>query len=156
MKRCKSWLTAWLAIGMIALLSGCTSTPQASPQADAMAKEFLSHPSAATVYVYRSPFNIYDFDSVLYLNGRLMGGTLPGTFFRIDTVPGRNVIHGSGIDVGQIAIDARAGEIYFVSLEVVSGHSRFTVVSDEVGRDSVRACCALLENWSPGQRPLLR
>ena len=121
-----------------------------------MAKEFLSHPSAATVYVYRSPFNIYDFDSVLYLNGRLMGGTLPGTFFRIDTVPGRNVIHGSGIDVGQIAIDARAGEIYFVSLEVVSGHFRFTLVSDEVGRDSVRACCALLENWSPGQRPLFR
>lgn len=156
MNRCKPSLRAWFAIGAIALLAACTSTPQASPQADAMSKEFLSHPNAATIYVYRSEFNLYDFDSVLYLNGRLMGGTLPGTFFRIDTVPGRNVVHGSGIDVGQIAIDARAGEIYFVSLEVVAGHSNFRLVADEFGRDSVRACCVLLENWSPGQRPLFR
>src|SRR2546430_16889881 len=91
------------AIALISalLLAGCTSTPQASREHDAEAKAFQTHPSASTVYVYRSPFNYYDYDSVLYINGRLVGRTLPGAYFRIDTVPGRHVLHGTGIDIGQ-------------------------------------------------------
>lgn len=146
-----------LAIGAAALLlvTGCTSTPQASPQQDARAKEFLTHPNAATIYVYRSEFNHLDVDSVLYLDGRVIGSTLPGAFFRLDTTPGRHVLHGTGIDLGEIALDTRPGEIYFVSLDVIAGHSNFRVVSDRVGRERVRACCALLENWAPGQRPFV-
>jgi hypothetical protein len=148
-------------VGAIALLAGlllsaCTSTPQASPDRDAAAKEFFTHPDASTIYVYRSPFNYYDADSVLYLNGRLMGSTVPGTYFRIDTVPGHHVLHGNGIDLGQIALDTRPGEVYFVALDVLAGHSHFHLVPQQVGQQRVRACCALLENWAPGQRPLLR
>jgi hypothetical protein len=138
------------------LVTGCTSTPQASREEDAAAKVFETHPSASTIYVYRSPFNYYDYDSVLYINGRLVGRTLPGAYFRIDTVPGRHVLHGTGVDIGQITIDTRAGEIYFVALDVLAGHSRFQLVPDQVAEHRIRACCALLENWAPGQRPLLR
>lgn len=146
----------WVAIAAIALLAACASTPQASSQDDARAKEFLSHPSASTIYVFRSEFNHVDTDTVLYIDGRLIGSTLPGAYFRIDTVPGRHTLHGIGPDVGQIAIDTRPGQLYFVSLEVIAGHSNFRLVADEFGRDSVRACCSLFENWAPGQRPLLR
>lgn len=138
------------------LVSGCTSTPQATPAHDALAKEFITHPNAATIYVYRSEFNHLDSDSVLFMDGRLLGSTLPGAYFRIDTVPGRHVLHGNGVDVGKIALDARPGEIYFVSLDVLAGHSHFALVPSELGRERVRACCALLENWAPWQRPLLR
>jgi hypothetical protein len=138
------------------VVSACASTPQATPQRDADAKEFRTHPNASTIYVYRSPFNNYEADSVLFIDGRVIGATLPGAYFRIDAVPGRHVLHGTGIDIGQLTLDTRPGEIYFVSHDVLAGHSRFQLVPDRVGQERVRACCALLENWAPGQRPLLR
>ena len=143
-----------LVMGLLA--AGCASVPQASPSDDAAAKQFPSHPNASTIYVYRSPFNDHEYDSVLYIDGRLIGATLPGAYFRIDTVPARHVLHGTGIDIGQITLDTRPGEIYFVSLDVLAGHSRFQLVPDYLGEQRVRACCALLENWGPGQRPFLR
>lgn len=149
-------VTVGLALAAAVLVAGCASTPEASPWDDAAAKEFQTHPNASTIYVYRSEFNHLDTDTVLYIDGRLLGATLPGAYFRIDTVPGRHMLHGTGIDVGKIALETRPGEIYFVSLDVVAGHSNFRQVSNEAGRDRVRACCALLENWGPGQRPFLR
>lgn len=140
---------------MLLLAAACTSTPEAPPQQDALAKEFLTHPGAATIYVYRSPFNHYDYDTVLFLDGRVIGSTLPGAYFRIDANPGRHVLHGTGVDIGKIALETRPGELYFVSLDVNGGHSFFRLVPEEVGKREVRACCALLENWAPGQRPFL-
>jgi hypothetical protein len=144
------------AIAALALAGACTSTPQASRESDAAAKDFHTHPNAATIYVYRSEFDHLEDESVLYMDGRLIGATLPGTYFRIDAVPGRHVLHGMGPDVGSIPLDVRPGESYFVSLDVIAYHSRFTAVPFDVGEQRVRACCALLENWAPGQRPLLR
>ncbi len=147
----------WLiAIAAALVLAACASTPQASLEADQRAKEFHTHPNAATIYVYRSEFNHIEEDSVLFMNGRLIGATLPGTFFRIDAVPGRHVLHGIGPDMGSIALDTMAGELYFVSLDVIGGHSHFQRVPTTVGEQRVRACCAMLERWAPGQRPLLR
>jgi len=141
---------------VLVLLAACTSTPQASSEADARAKEFYTHPNAATIYVYRSEFNTLDEESVLFMDGRLIGGTLPGAYFRIDAVPGRHVLHGTGPDIGSIALDTYAGELYFVSVDVIGGHSHFRAVSPVIAEQHIRACCALLENWAPGQRPLLR
>jgi hypothetical protein len=137
-------------------IAGCTSTPEAPPERDAVAKEFNTHPGASTIYVYRSQFNNLDYDSVLFLNGRLIGSTLPGTYFRVDATPGHNVLHGTGVDIGQIALDTRAGQLYFVSLDVLGGHSHFRVVPDDAAKQQIASCCVLLENWAPGQRPLLR
>ena len=147
------WLVALLA------LAACTSTPEASRERDAEAKQFMTHPNAATIYVYRSGLNkhaqIYD-DPVLYVDNRLIGNALPGGYFRVDTVPGRHLLHGIGSDAGRLTVDVRPGEIYFVRLDVVGGQSNFRLESESVGRKTVQACCALLENWAPGQRPLLR
>ena len=76
------------AIAAVLLVAACTSTPEATPERDALAKEFLTHPSASTIYVYRSEFNHYDTDSVLYLDGGVIGTTIPGAYFRLDTTPG--------------------------------------------------------------------
>jgi hypothetical protein len=147
----------WLAaIAGALLLAACASTPQASHEADRQAKAFQTHPNASTIYVYRSEFDSLDEHSVLYMDGRLIGATVPGTFFRIDAVPGRHVLHGTGVDNGEMTVDTMAGELYFVSLKVIGSHSNFEAVPDSAGKKHVRACCAMLENWSPGQRPLLR
>ena len=122
---------------------------------DAQAREFITHPGTAALYVYRVDSH-YDEESVLYVDGRLIGSTLPGTYFRVDLRPGKHTLHGIGVDTGRITVEGRPGEILFVSLRVAGGNSHFEQVSEATGRATINACCALLENWRPGQRPLLR
>lgn len=135
-------------------LSGCVSTPQASAERDAEAKQFGSAPATAAVYVYRN--DTADEDSVLWVDNRLIGATLRRTFFRVHLEPGRHVINGLAADNGRMVLETRPGAVYFVELQVVSGQSHFRLVSGEIGRKAVVNCCSLLETWVPGQRPLLR
>ena len=144
------------ALLLIAFVAGCASVPQASREHDAEAKQFVTHPATGALYVYRSQLDDPDTESVLYLDHRLIGATLPGGYFRIDAQPGKRVLHGTGRDQGHLTIDVRPGSISFVSLRVVADNSYFQLRPGEAGRADLLACCVLLENWSPGQRPLLR
>jgi hypothetical protein len=146
---------AWLAA---ALLAGCASTPQASLESDAEAKQFLTHPGSATIYVYRDDFAVGSIgmqDSTLYLNGRLVGMTLQKSFYRVNARPGVQLLQGFAYDQGKLQFDVRAGQAYFVSLRVTDGTSHFALVDPERGKRDITRCCALLENWAPGQRPFL-
>ena len=142
------------------LLAGCASTPQATPERDAEAKQFIARPDAATIYVYREDFgpgeSATENNTVLYVDGRLIGATLPLTFFRFDVRAGEHLLHGYGYDQGTLKMDTRFGELYFVSLQATGGNSRFTLVKPETGKRDILRCCALMENWAPKQRPLLR
>lgn len=137
------------AVLALCALTGCIWTPRASPELDSAMKEFPAYAYGATIYVYRSSFSRPDEESILYMDGRVVGYTRPGTYFRIDTVPSRHVLHGIGLDSGQLAIDARAGEIYFVRLDIIGGQSKYRFESNQTARDQIRACCVMLENW-PG------
>lgn len=143
---------------MVILLAGCASVPQASRERDAEAKRYLTHPNAATLYVYRNDFpaGTASEDAVLHVDGRIIGTSLPGTYFRVDVRPGDRLLHGYGYDQGMLKVSTRSGEITFVSLNVMGGTSLFAVVSPEAGKREIARCCALMENWAPGQRPLLR
>jgi hypothetical protein len=139
-------------------LAGCASTPQSSPVQDSLVKQFITHPDSATLYVYRpdrSPGTDIE-DTVLYVGDRLLGATLPGTFFRIDLLPGVYLLHGLAHDNGSLKVEVRRGEATFVALTSTNGNSRFARVDAEVARRELTACCVLMENWTPGQRPLLR
>jgi len=153
-------LGAWTALLVLILaLAGCASTPQAMAERDVEAKQFMARPDAATIYVYRDDFLVDDNDmqdTTLYLDGRLIGGTLPKTFFRFDVRAGEHLLHGYGYDQGTLKMETHSGEIYFVSLQVTGGISRFTLVEPETGKRDILRCCGLLENWAPGQRPFLR
>lgn len=151
---CHLWRT--LILGLVLCVAACASSPQASREQDADAKQFGTHPNAATIYVYRSALDRLEDQTTLYLDGRIVGETLPGTYFRLDAAPGRHVLQGIAADTGRFTVDTRIGELYFVELTVVEAQSHFRLVSDEVGRNRILRCCALLENWAPGQRPLLK
>jgi hypothetical protein len=142
---------------LLALLAGCASVPQASKDRDADAKRYLTHPRFATLYVYRNDFtSAVREESVLHVDGRLIGATLPGAYFRVDVRPGQRVLHGYGYDQGLLKLNARSGEAAFVALHVAGGTSRFELVGPEAGKREIERCCELLENWAPGQRPLFR
>jgi len=141
----------------ILALAGCASTPEATSEQDAEAKQFIALPGAATIYVYRDETRVDDMDmqdSTLYVDGRLIGATLPGAYFRFQVRAGEHLLHGYGYDQGRLTLETRSGEIYFVSLNVASGTSRYTPVTPETGKRDILRCCALLDNWEPGQRPL--
>jgi hypothetical protein len=136
--------------------AGCASTPQATTERDTEAKQFVSNPGSSTLYVYRTDFGDSESDSVLWIDGRLIGATLPRTFFRVNVDPGSHTLNGAGHDIGKVVLETRPGEIYFVSLSVSAGQSVFRLESAESARNALITCCVLLENWAPGQRPLLR
>ena len=69
---------------------------------------------------------------------------------------GTHLLHGIGHDNGIFKLDTRAGEIYFVSLTVRGGYSGFRLEDPTLAKRQISECCGLLENWAPGQRPLLR
>jgi hypothetical protein len=149
-------MTYWRLITLVALLAlaGCASTPQASAERDREAKAFGSHPATAALYVYR-PDGANE-DTVLWVDDRLIGATLPRAYFVVHVEPGKHVLNGLAGDNGRVTLETRPGEVVFVALRVVSGQSLFERVSPELGRNTLLNCCALLENWAPGQRPLLR
>ena len=146
----------WLVVLLLAL-GGCASTPQGTPQRDAEAKRFISQPGFAAIYVYRPDFkgDMME-DTILYVDDRLIGQTLPGTFFRVDVQPGARVVSSSAAGSTQLKLDTRPDELYFVQLNVMSGGSRLALVDAETAKRTIRKCCALMENWAPGQRPALR
>lgn len=136
------------------IVAACASTPQASRERDAQAKTFDTHPATAAIYVYRND-NAAEEESVLFVDERLIGATLPRTYFRFNVRPGTHRLHGIGADTGSLVFEARPGDIRFISLRVLNGISYFQMVGDAAGRETIRACCTLLENWAPGQRPLI-
>lgn len=147
------WQNAILAIVMAG--AGCASTPQASPERDAEAKEFRPDPRSAAVYIYRSDLDRGD-STVLHVNQKLIGSTLPGAFFVVRLRSGVHTLSGVANDQGRLTLKVSAGELYFVRLSVRGGISRFEQVSAEAGQREILRCCVLFENWEPGQRPLLR
>jgi hypothetical protein len=153
------FITSSLALVAAVLIAGCASTPQAPRESDSEAKQFTTHPSAATIYVYRDDFAVGPLgmqDTALYLDGRIIGMALPKTFFRINARPGPHLLHGYAYDQGKLKFDTRSGELYFVSLKVTDGTSHFALVNPDTAKREIARCCALLETWAPGQRPLLR
>jgi hypothetical protein len=95
-------------------------------------------------------------DVVVYMDGRIIGQALPGAYFRVDVRPGNHLLHGYGHDQGTLKLTTRPGEVTFVSLNVVAGTSVYKQVAPEAGKREIARCCVLMENWTPGQRPLLR
>ncbi len=150
-------LAACAFAALACALGGCTSTPQASPDRDADAKRFAAHPASAAVYIYRPDLpGSNATQSNLWIDGRLIGQTLPRSYYRVDLRPGTHELRGDGPDHGAFAITTAAGQVYFVRLNVVAGAMRFSPAAPETGGQEVLRCCSLLENWTPGQRPLLR
>ena len=149
------------ALGVLlaaAVLAGCASTPQASPERDADAKQFRTHPGYSTLYIYRPEVegNAEWQETVLYVGNRMIGGTLPQTFYVVHVEPGTHLLAGVAGDQGRFKLETRPDELYLVELRVSGGLSRYRLVEAETGKRVIRECCRLLESWAPGQRPLLR
>ena len=138
------YLRILLVVLALGVLDGCAIRRAAPVEVDAAMKDFPARPDAATIYVYRSVYDRRERGTTLYIDGQLVGNTRPGTYYRLEVVPARHILHGVGLDAGELAVHARAGQIYFVQHDVVGRHSLFTLQHDEVARARIRSCCRML------------
>jgi hypothetical protein len=134
---------------------GCASTPEASVVDDAAAKRFEPALNASIIYLYRAdgPSNGV---ATVWVDGRLIGQSLPTTYFRAVTRPGLHSVTASGPDVGKLQIETREDGVYFVAMNVLgeyegSSTTVFRSVAPETGKAAILKCCTLLESWRPGQ-----
>jgi hypothetical protein len=147
---------SWLAV-LLLVLGGCASTPQATSARDAEAKRFIAQPGYAAIYVFRPDFPTRTIeDTILHVDDRIIGQTLPGAFFRVDVHPGVRVVRASAGTATEIKVNARPGELHFVQLNVTGAAPHLALVEPAKAQAAILKCCALMENWVPGQRPLLR
>jgi hypothetical protein len=140
----------------LAILNGCASTPFASPATESDAKRFEAAPNAAILYLYRPRLPGGDAAATIWVDGRLLGETLPTTFFRIPLGPGRHRFTVTGNDTGRLEITTQAEGLYFVEMQVL-GESQggtmtiFRSVTPEIGKTAILGCCRMLETWRPRQ-----
>lgn len=141
---------------LLAVVAGCASTPDATPVVDADAKRFESAMNAAIVYLFRPIGTGGSGVSTIWIDGRLIGETLPRTYFRVAVRAGPKRIAAFGHDAGRLDIDTKAEGVYFVEMRV-SGESQsdsntiFRLVAPEIGKTAILGCCSMLEAWRPGQ-----
>lgn len=140
---------------LLALLGGCAATPEASPTTDAEAKRFESAPRAAIVYLYRAD-TPSSTTSTIWVDDRIVGQSLPATYFRVAVRPGRNRIAAFAPDQGRLEIETREGGVFFVAMQVGgdaegSGTTLFRSVTPDAGKAEILRCCTMLETWRPGQ-----
>src|SRR5688572_19780788 len=93
------------ALLLSAVLAGCAATPEAPPDRDAAAKQFEAAARAAVIYLYRADSPGSKGVSTVWVDGRLVGQSLPATYFRVIARPGRNHIYATGPDAGRLEIE---------------------------------------------------
>lgn len=150
------WRTS--AVGLVVLLlTACASTPEADPVRDAEAKRFEAVTRDAVIYVYRPDGGTGTAETTLWADGRLVGISLPKTFFRVIVLPGKTLLHTSGSDNGRIEITTSGNDVTYVEMQTFddqSPTSRFRQMSAEDAQAAIRNCCTMLEVWRPGQARL--
>ena len=142
---------------LCALLAACVATPQGPSVQNATDERFEPVPGQAVLYIYRLGLN----NNVLVIqaNGRTLGESLPGTYFRVVAPPGEQIVQGVDSDQGKIQLSVPAGGIGYVRNDPYGGlsemQSRFTIIPAGVAQKEILGCCSLLDNYAPGQRRLL-
>jgi hypothetical protein len=143
-----------------ALVAACVSTPEGTPERDAEAKRFEPVTRDSVIYVYRPDFASTAGITTLLANGRIVGASLPLTFFRIIVLPGRTVLDTLAPDMGRIEVETRGNDVVFIEMRTAGGtetapSSHFRRVPPEKARAAILDCCTMLETWRPGQSRLL-
>ncbi len=131
------------AVVAVTLLVGCASVPPAPSSLEQKAKEFIPSFGKARIYLFRER-NIFGaaIQFQVALDGRIAGGTGPGTFFMFEVPPGKHVVSSSTAEsVSALEINAEPDRNYFIrqrqNLGVVGPRVELVRVDETEGRKAV-------------------
>jgi hypothetical protein len=127
-------------------LVGCVSIPLAPTEQDAARKQFpMPAQDTAGVYIYRNHLATRQGLLVkrsIYMDDKLLGDTLPDTYFFREVKPGIHKISTeSEFSNNDLTLDAEAGKNYFVhqflKMGLLSAATGIELVPEDVGKKGV-------------------
>jgi hypothetical protein len=128
----------------LALLSGCASIPEASPELDRQAKTFSAPSRKAGVYIYRNEHFGAAIQAQLLLDGNYLGHTGAMTYYYVEVPAGRHTITGKAENESVVTFDAVNGRLYYVWQEIKLGlmtmRNELKLVDEATGRAGVLEC----------------
>ncbi|MEN7432100.1 DUF2846 domain-containing protein [Chromobacterium sp. TRC.1.1.SA] len=132
-----------IAAALVAGLSACASTPMASKEADAAAKEFKTPAAdAARVYIYRNENFGAAVKLPVAIDNAMAGDTVAHSYIMKDLPAGKHTITGKGENDSSVTLDTVAGKIYYVWQEVKMGlfapRNQLQEVDEKTGQDGVK------------------
>lgn len=133
------------------VLAGCAATPEASEEANEMAKRFEPRRDAAVIFVYRDDRFAPQNQFTGLIDQRVFGQILPTTFFKLVAFPGPRTVSIGGPSNTSVTLQTEANVVYFVRLQVNGGSAQLRQVPPEQGEREILDCCDLMENWRRGQ-----
>lgn len=145
-------IASLLAVGILTILSaGCASVQHAPVGADSSAKQFSAASDRATLYIFRRPGFVGSAVAIqVSINGRVLGGTGPGTYFVVRLDPGTHVISSFTPESSPaLTLTLEAGRIYFVEQATRFGVANARATLEQVDENEGRAAvikCRLLES----------
>jgi hypothetical protein len=128
------------ALVVVASLVGCARLPFGDAQQDAAGKAFSVAPDRAAIYVFRDETTFWAGKVDVYVDTAPLGRTVGKTYLVKQVMPGRHTITSSADNIDTLEVNAEAGSITFVWLEVMLGWSvraKLHPVGDAVGRKGV-------------------
>jgi hypothetical protein len=149
-----------LVLAAVFLIAACTTTPEATPARDAEAKRFEPVTRDSVIYIYRPDSWPSGGITNLTADDRIIGASLPGTFFRIIVLPGRTVLDTHAPDQGRIEVETHGNDVVFIEMRTSGGaegppSTRFRRMPPEIAKAEILRCCSMLETWRPGQPRLV-
>jgi hypothetical protein len=138
--------------------TGCASVPLMPEADDLAAKTFAAPPpDRANVYVYRNESFGGAVKLGLLMDGFMVGESAAKTFFLLPVAPGRHVLSSVAENREELAIDAAAGQTYYVWQEVKMGvwaaRSKLHLVDEATGKAGVGECKRAVATPPPAPAP---
>ena len=125
----------------VAVLSGCASVPEASPELDQAAKSFAAPRDKAGVYVYRNETMGAAIKLHVLLDEKYLGETASKTYFYTEVEPGVHTVTGKAENDSSVRFNAVAGRLYYIWQEIKMGlfqpRNELRLVDDATGRAGV-------------------
>jgi hypothetical protein len=122
----------------VLLLAACATGPRATPQADADARLYRAAPDKAVVYLIRDYGYVFATGVKVTVDGKDMGETYPGSYFRWELPPGEHVIVSLTEPPATLSLNTAPGGIYYVWQDIHVGflraHSELRVVDQTTTR----------------------
>ena len=139
----------------VSSLSGCANVSTAPAETDAAAKDFKPAEGMGVVYLYRPGRAIgAAMQMQVTVNGDLVGGTGPGTYFRFDLPPNSYTFMSSSPESSAtLQVQVAAGGIYFVQQDtrigLQSARVSMRAVDTATGMAGVRGARLLVNGYQP-------
>jgi hypothetical protein len=135
--------TKIMVVAVLVTLAAC-SQPKLAGNPESVRIE-APPPGMSVIYLVRSTMDWSTNASLVLMDGRMVGTTAAGVYYRIEVPPGRHRFAGYAFDQGNITLDTHADKAYFVEQHVqgmfnraqVMHSSEFLTISDARARELI-------------------